>query len=227
MSKATSTPPPEMRRIFVDGVRPRRRRPRRSRRAWWRKRACRADVSTATICRAPASFAPRTALNPTPPRPTTATDWPGSTLAVLTTAPTPVSTAQPNSAASSRGKAGIDLDEGFARHNGVVGEGRDAQKMIDRLGAERKPPFARKQRSRDVRLGPRLAERRAAGRARAAAAAARHKDQHDVVAGFQVGRRPRPTPRRSPPPRDRAPSATGGAASRRSPTGRNGRGQPP
>ena len=58
------------------------------------------------IWRAPASFAPRTALKPTPPRPTTATDCPGSSFAVLTTAPTPVSTAQPNSAASSSGRSG-------------------------------------------------------------------------------------------------------------------------
>ena len=70
------------------------------------RRACRPTRSTATICRAPASFAPRTTLNPTPPRPTTATDWPGSTFAVLTTAPTPVSTAQPNRAASSSGRSG-------------------------------------------------------------------------------------------------------------------------
>ena len=69
------------------------------------------ERSTATIWRAPASLAPSTTLRPTPPRPTTATDWPGSTLAVLTTAPTPVSTAQPNSAASSSGRSGSILTQ--------------------------------------------------------------------------------------------------------------------
>ena len=64
------------------------------------------ERSTAMIWRAPASLAPRTTLRPTPPKPTTATDWPGSSLAVLTTAPTPVSTAQPNKAASSSGRSG-------------------------------------------------------------------------------------------------------------------------
>src|SRR5918998_250564 len=38
---------------------------------------------------------------PTPPQPKTATDEPGSTLAVLKTAPTPVVTPQPTSAAQS------------------------------------------------------------------------------------------------------------------------------
>jgi hypothetical protein len=46
---------------------------------------------------------------PTPPRPTTATVEPGSTLAVFTTAPTPVSTAQPNRAACSSGTSGSIL----------------------------------------------------------------------------------------------------------------------
>ena len=43
--------------------------------------------------------APTSALRPTPPRPITATEEPGSIAAVFTTAPTPVSTAQPNMAA--------------------------------------------------------------------------------------------------------------------------------
>ena len=41
---------------------------------------------------------------PTPPRPTTATVLPGRTCAVLITAPTPVTTAQPNRAAMSSGR---------------------------------------------------------------------------------------------------------------------------
>ncbi len=40
---------------------------------------------------------------PTPPQPKTTTDEPGTTLAVLMAAPTPVITAQPMSEATSRG----------------------------------------------------------------------------------------------------------------------------
>jgi hypothetical protein len=49
-----------------------------------------------------ASLAPMIADNPTPPAPKTATVEPGSTLARLMTAPIPVMTAQPTSAATSR-----------------------------------------------------------------------------------------------------------------------------
>lgn len=52
---------------------------------------------------APAIRAPWTTLSPTPPQPTTATVSPGLTRAVLTTAPTPVITAQPISASSVSG----------------------------------------------------------------------------------------------------------------------------
>ena len=64
---------------------------------------------------APAAFAPMTALRPTPPRPKTATEDPGSTRAVLNTAPTPVITAQPNKAASSNGaSSGIRMADSCA-----------------------------------------------------------------------------------------------------------------
>ena len=52
---------------------------------------------------APASAAPCTTFRPTPPAPKTATDWPGSTRAVLITAPTPVITPQPTRQALSSG----------------------------------------------------------------------------------------------------------------------------
>ena len=58
----------------------------------------------ATMRPAPASTAPIRPLRPTPPRPTMATELPGSILPVFTTAPTPVTTAQPNSAATSSGR---------------------------------------------------------------------------------------------------------------------------
>ena len=47
------------------------------------------------ILLAPAIFAPCTTLRPMPPRPNTTTFAPGSTLAVLMTAPMPVVTPQP------------------------------------------------------------------------------------------------------------------------------------
>ena len=49
------------------------------------------------------AMAPSTALNPTPPQPITATRSPGLTPAVFHTAPTPVDTAHPTSAATSNG----------------------------------------------------------------------------------------------------------------------------
>ena len=60
----------------------------------------------ATMRPAPASTAPIRPLRPTPPRPTMATVLPGWIFAVLITAPTPVTTAQPNSAATSSGRVG-------------------------------------------------------------------------------------------------------------------------
>ena len=60
-------------------------------------------TSTAMIMPAPAMRAPWIAARPTPPAPNTATVAPGSTRAVLSTAPTPVVTPQPISAARSSG----------------------------------------------------------------------------------------------------------------------------
>src|SRR5437868_14606686 len=58
---------------------------------------------------APAMRAPWITERPTPPQPNTATLAPGSTLAVLNTAPTPVVTPQPTSAAHSAGIFGSTL----------------------------------------------------------------------------------------------------------------------
>jgi hypothetical protein len=60
-------------------------------------------TSTATTGWAPAATAPSSALIPTPPQPNTATRSPGRTPAVRQTAPVPVATAQPTSAATSNG----------------------------------------------------------------------------------------------------------------------------
>ncbi|MNN30825.1 hypothetical protein D3C81_1444850 [compost metagenome] len=61
------------------------------------------SMSMAMIRPAPASAAPLMAARPMPPHPITATVSPGRTLAVLNTAPVPVVTAQPSSAARSSG----------------------------------------------------------------------------------------------------------------------------
>ena len=55
-------------------------------------------ISNAMISPAPANLAPKIAFKPIPPNPTTATELPGFTCAVLITAPIPVITAHPNMA---------------------------------------------------------------------------------------------------------------------------------
>src|SRR5687767_4205607 len=62
-----------------------------------------ATTSTAMIGCAATSAPPCTTLSPTPPTPKTAMLAPGGTAAVLMTAPTPVITEQPTSAAISSG----------------------------------------------------------------------------------------------------------------------------
>ena len=64
--------------------------------------------STATWCGRPRPRRPEGG-QATPPSPTTATADPALTPDVLTTAPTPVNTAQPNKAASTRGSSGSTL----------------------------------------------------------------------------------------------------------------------
>ena len=61
--------------------------------------------STAMMRAAPAIRAPWMTAWPTPPQPTTATLEPGTILAVLTAAPTPVVTPQPMSASCSSGRS--------------------------------------------------------------------------------------------------------------------------
>src|SRR4051812_9797666 len=66
----------------------------------------RALVSTAMILLAPASAAPWMTLRPMPPTPITATLAPSGTRARCSTAPTPVRTPQPTSAAEASGTSG-------------------------------------------------------------------------------------------------------------------------
>ena len=65
-----------------------------------------AAMSTAMIRAAPATFAPATTDNPTPPQPTTATVAPGHTGVVLVAAPKPVETPQASRHAFSSGTWG-------------------------------------------------------------------------------------------------------------------------
>src|SRR5579875_211752 len=68
-------------------------------------------TSTATTGHAPHTRAPMRQLRPTPPSPKTATLAPGGTRAVLRTAPTPVRTAHPKSAARSVTGVGGGVEE--------------------------------------------------------------------------------------------------------------------
>ena len=86
----------------------------------------------ATIGYAPAATAPSRAARPTPPSPNTATLSPGRTPAVLKTAPTPVSTAQPNSAAISAGRCGGTRTAEAGGDHRLRGEARNPQVLVQR-----------------------------------------------------------------------------------------------
>ena len=116
-----------------------------------------------------------------------ATDAPGSICAVLITAPTPGQDRAAEQGREVERQVRVDLDAGFARDDRMGREGRDAEMVVDRLGLERQPPLARKQRAGAVGFRARLAQRRPPGRARAAAPATRHEHQHDVIADRKVG----------------------------------------
>ncbi len=70
-----------------------------------------------------------------PPRPKTATVAPGSTLAVLSTAPMPVVTPQPSRQTFSSGASLRIFASGDLRQHGVLGEGGGAHVVVDRLAA--------------------------------------------------------------------------------------------
>ena len=133
-------------------------------------------VSTATIRVAPAMRAPWTTDWPTPPQPSTATDDPGHTAAVLSTAPTPVVTPQPMSASCSSGRSVSHLHERALVDQRVVGEGPDAQHGHGGAAvAAREPALA-------ALVGQLLAQPRLAAPAEPARAARRHPRADDAVA---------------------------------------------
>ena len=109
------------------------------------------------------------------------------TLAVLTTAPTPVSTAQPKSAASISGSSGSILT---SERRDTVAYSANARARRDDDGRAAVCPAqstrTREQRARAVRRRPRLAQRRPAFRARHAMAAGRHEHAYHVVAAGEV-----------------------------------------
>src|ERR1043165_231462 len=92
-----------------------------------------ATGSTPTIRAAPAIRAPWAIEMPMPPRPTIMTVAPASTLAVLSTAPTPVCTAQPSTDAMSSGVSSGTLTAP------VAGQ-RAAHRRRAVLGADRELP---------------------------------------------------------------------------------------
>jgi hypothetical protein len=98
----------------------------------------------------------------------------------LTTAPTPVSTAQPNSAASSNGSSRV-------MRTAERRERRAAEMMVDRLPVALQALAAREQPAGAIRRRAGFAQGRPALRARRAVAAARHEHQHDVIADREIG----------------------------------------
>ena len=136
-------------------------------------------------CRAPAAAAPSYRCQSNPPRPTTATDVPARTCAVFTTAPTPVSTPQPNSAACSNGSSD-HLIADRRDTTACVANADNRKVMVDRLAVALQPPCAIEQRPRAVGSRARLTQRRPTFGARMAVAAARHEHQHDVIADSEV-----------------------------------------
>ena len=72
-----------------------------------------------------------------PPQPITATVLPGSTLAAWNTAPTPVMTPQPTRAARSSGMSWVDLHHRVLVHQHLLGEGRQVERLVERLPVPR------------------------------------------------------------------------------------------
>ena len=155
---------------------------------------------------APASRAPCTTLSPTPPQPMTSTEAPASTSAQRVTAPTPVGTQQPTSAACGHGISLRIGHQHLGRAHHLLGEGADARHLVDVLPVARQPLGA-VEHAPARRVVVAVAEDRAADRAVEAAAALRAEREDDVVAGLDVGDARRRPPRRCRPPRGPAPSA--------------------
>ena len=141
-----------------------------------------AATSTAITCAAPATTAPCTTFRPMPPQPMTATVAPGGTFAVLNTAPRPVVTAQPTSAATSTGTLSSIFNSACSGRsicsanpptpaNWSTGDAVLGQRRAEAGGAG----------------GPVLAHVRTTGRARRAQSARRRRARDHLVARTEVG----------------------------------------
>ena len=138
------------------------------------------------ICAAPAARAPCTTERPMPPSPSTTTVAPGSTLAVLSTAPTPVCTAQPMTQAVSSGVSAGHLHRAGLVAHGVLGEATDAEAAVHLLAAPRQSGRAVEERAAEHR-GVVDAAPGLVALAPVAATARRDRREHDLVAGRQHG----------------------------------------
>ena len=186
-SNACSTPPLADRQHLLDDVDPSPaahhvRRAAADRAA----RACSSSVSTATMIPAPASRAPAITCRPTPPHPITHTLAPTRSPARLT-APIPVTTPQPSSAAC---HSGIETGQphGAGRgHDRVLREARHHQAVLEHGPVDSLQPRAPvHQHPGDAVARRRLAQRPPPGPAGAARAARGHEAERHVVAGDQV-----------------------------------------
>jgi hypothetical protein len=105
-------------------------------------------------------------------------------FAVLTTAPTPVMTAQPNRALQRTAMCRPRTSDGATPLRIV--QTRNAEMVVDVAPVAMEPALPRKQRTGAVRSRTRLAQRGAAFRAGQAMPATRHEGGHDMLTAAQV-----------------------------------------
>ena len=151
------------------------------------------------------------------PAPKTAQVEPGSTLAVNIAAPRPVERPHANRQARSSGASGETLASAISRQHRVLGEGRGAHEVADRLAVARKPGGPVGEVTEILLLADRQAEIGLGAAAVNALAALGREQRDDVIAGRDQLRRPRRPARRRPRPRARAPSAHSRRGPRRRP----------
>ena len=123
---------------------------------------------------------------PTPPRPTTATVCPGCGLPTLSTAPPPVSIAQPSSAATGGGTSSVHRYDAGPVDHGMRRETGHAQVVKDLVAAATQPHSAAEQRPGVVRRAARFARRQPVGHARRAVTATRQERHHHALADGHV-----------------------------------------
>ena len=198
---------PDRLRRRLGASRPRRRRP--TPRTPAPRRPWSGVVSTAITGSAPTATAAISAERPTPPQPITATRSPGRTPAVFQTAPTPVVTAQPTSAATSNGTSLRDRDAGALGNDGRLGERRQEAVVVDASRRRARAGDVRSMRPPAPIIGQIVEHSCGRSRRHSRALAARRRPrQRDVVARLRpASRRARP-PRRRRRPRARARPAT-------------------